>query len=94
MMSSLDTLKTVVIFLVPAYLTMTAISTTDKEDDLSWMRYWVVISIFSLLELPLDSLKFLPYYTMAKLAFILWLLMPGQTSGSKLIFDQVGLNKM
>ena len=85
----MDTLRTVVIFLVPAYLTMTSLSTPDKEDDLHWMRYWVVISIFSLLEIPLDSLNFLPGYSTLKLVFIIWCLMPGECSGSQIIFEKV-----
>ena len=86
---SMHTLKTVIIFLVPAYLTMVSLSTPDKEDDLSWMRYWVAISIFSLLEIPLDSLNVLPGYSTVKLVFILWCLVPGPCGGSELLFQQV-----
>ena len=85
----MQTLKTIVIFLLPAYLTMVALSTPGKEDDESWMRYWVVISIFSLLEIPLDSLSVIPGYSTVKMMFIFWCLSPGHFSGSELIFGQV-----
>ena len=82
-------LKTLVLFLIPAYLTMAAVTTTSQEDDQSWLRYWVVISLFSLLELPLDKLNFLPGYTIIKLVFMLWCLLPGPLSGSNVIFQMV-----
>ena len=88
-MSHLHTMQTVLMFLVPAYLTMVSLTTSDKEDDEAWMRYWVVISIFSMLELPLESLAVLPFYNTVKLVFIVWCLTPGYFSGSELIFRQV-----
>ena len=85
----LHTMNTVLVFLVPAYLTMVSLTTSDKEDDQAWMRYWVVISIFSMLELPLDSLSVFPFYNTVKLVVILWCLTPGHYSGSEVIFRQV-----
>jgi receptor expression-enhancing protein 5/6 len=82
-------LKTLVVFLIPAYFTLAAVTTTTQEDDQAWLRYWVVISIFSLVELPMDNLNFLPCYNCVKLIFVLWCLLPGLFSGSNIIFQMV-----
>ena len=90
-MPCMHPVKTVMMFLMPAILTMVSLTTQDKEDDQAWMKYWVVISIFSVLELPLESLSVLPFYNTVKLSFILWCLTPGHFSGSELIFGLVGI---
>ena len=82
-------LRTVMVFLIPAYFTLAALTTNTQEDDQSWLRYWVVISIISLLELVLDNLSFLPCYTMMKVLLLLWCLLPGPASGSNIIFSMV-----
>ena len=89
MASFQQVLKTLVVFLIPAYLTLAAVTTTTQEDDQAWLRYWVVISIFSLVELPLDKLNFIPCYNTIKLVFVLWCLLPGPASGSNIIFQLV-----
>eukprot|EP00092_Neocalanus_flemingeri_P059914 GFUD01071762.1.p1 GENE.GFUD01071762.1~~GFUD01071762.1.p1 ORF type:complete len:167 (-),score=29.82 GFUD01071762.1:25-525(-) len=89
MASFTQVLKTFMLFLIPAYLTMAAVSTPSQEDDQSWLRYWVVISLFSLMELPLDNLDFLPGYNITKLVFGMWCLLPGPLSGSNVIFQMI-----
>lgn len=37
-------------FAYPAYCSMKAIETRQKEDDTKWLTYWVVFAIFSLAE--------------------------------------------
>ena len=49
----------------------------------------MVISLFLLLELLLDKLTFLPSLTAAKLALLVWCLLPDPYSGSRIIFSQV-----
>ena len=89
MASICQVLRTVVVFMIPAYFTLAAVTTSTQEDDQAWLRYWVVISLFSLLELPLDKLNFMPCYNTIKLMFVLWCLMPGPVSGSNIIFQLV-----
>ena len=74
---------------IPAYLDLAAGTNTTQEDDQSWLSYWVVISTFSLVELPLDKLNFLPCYNTIKLVFVLWCLLPGPASGNNIIFQMV-----
>ena len=82
-------LKTLIVFLVPALLTIESVDTSSLDDDKSWLRYWVVISILYILELPMDKLEFLPGYTMAKMMLVGWCLLPGPFSGTNIIFKIV-----
>ena len=81
-------LRKMLCFLAPAYLSMTALTTSEKEDDLSWLRYWVVIALASVPEILLEKLSILPKFNLAKYVFIGWCLMPGQLSGSEILFQQ------
>ena len=81
--------RVLVVLLLPTWLTLVALGTPDTEDDLSWLQFWVVISLFHLLELPLDLLHFLPFYNFIKMGFVLWCLAPGNISGSRVVFKAV-----
>ena len=81
--------RVLVLLLLPTWLTLVALGTPDTEDDLSWLQFWVVISLFHLLELPLDLLHFLPFYNFIKMGFVLWCLAPGNISGSRVVFKAV-----
>jgi len=82
-------IKKLVCFLVPAYFSMSALISASKEDDLAWLRYWVVMASASLPELVLDKLNILPNYNVLKYSFIGWCLIPGPLSGSEIIFHQI-----
>jgi len=82
-------LRKLVCFLAPAYWSMSALVSASREDDLSWLRYWVVIALASVPELVLDKLNFLPHYNILKYGFIGWCLVPGPLSGSEIIFQQI-----
>ena len=81
--------RLLVVVLLPTWLTLVALGTPDTEDDLSWLQFWVVISLFHLLEPPLDLLHFIPFYNFIKMAFVLWCLAPGNISGSHVVFKAV-----
>ena len=51
-------------------------------------RYWVVVSLFLLVEPLLDLLP-LPFITIAKLLGLGWCLASEPISGSRILFDQV-----
>ena len=77
-------------FLYPAYKSLHAIMSEDREASLAWMRYWVVLAAFSLLETLLDPLlDFLPGYLLSKCIFLVWCMAPSSKSGSNLVFTQV-----
>ncbi|KAL8568682.1 Receptor expression-enhancing protein 5 [Nucella lapillus] len=54
-------------FLYPAYASIKAIESEDKDDDTKWLTYWVVYSVFSLVEIFADILLFwIPFYWLLK----------------------------
>lgn len=54
-------------FVFPAYMSMTAIETSSKEDDTKWLTYWVVFSFFSTLDYFSNFLtSWLPLYWLLK----------------------------
>ena len=79
-------------FLYPAYKSLQAIMTEDQEDDMTWLRYWVVLAVVSIIETIADPLlDFLPGYLLGKCIFLVWCMMPGENSGANLIFTQVSM---
>merc|ERR1711936_142938 len=76
----------------PGYCSLKAILTEEKNDDMVWLRYWVVFSTFSLLELLLDMMvSWLPGYLIAKCVFLIWCMAPVPNNGSNIIFNLVVL---
>lgn len=70
--------------LLPAYLTMAALSSSNWQDQVGWLRYWVAVAAVSLLELVLPArLSRLPPL------LYLWCLVPGSCSGTRIIFALV-----
>ena len=77
-------------FLYPAYKSLHAIMNDDREASITWMRYWVVLAVFSILETLVDPLlDFLPGYLLGKCLFLVWCMAPSKHSGSNLVFTQV-----
>merc|ERR1712107_787724 len=76
------------LFLLPGLLTLEAAASQDRDLQLSWLRYWVVVSLFLLMEPLLDLLP-LPFLTIAKLLGLAWCLAAEPISGSRILFDQV-----
>ena len=78
-------------FMYPAYKSLHAIMSDDREASLTWMRYWVVLAVFSMIETVVDPLlDFLPGYLLGKCIFLVWCMAPTNKSGSNLVFTQVG----
>ena len=49
-------------FAYPAYASFKAIESESKDDDTQWLTYWVVFSVFSLVEIWADLLE--SYFTL------------------------------
>ena len=82
-------------FVYPAYKSLHAIMSDDREASLTWMRYWVVLAVFSMIETVVDPLlDFLPGYLLGKCIFLVWCMAPSNKSGSNLVFTQVAFLKM
>ena len=83
-------IRTTVGFIYPAYKSIQAIMSEEQEDDMTWLRYWVVLAVVSLIEIIADPLfDFLPGYLLGKCAFLVWCMLPTENSGANLIFTQV-----
>ncbi|XP_072592678.1 receptor expression-enhancing protein 5 isoform X2 [Vulpes vulpes] len=51
----------------PAYVSIKAIESPNKEDDTQWLTYWVVYGVFSIAEFFSDLfLSWVPFYYMLK----------------------------
>ena len=65
----------VVGFVYPAYASYKALESKTPESAAQWLTYWCVFSIFTVVEFFLDYfLVELPLYYLAKLLFVIWLM--------------------
>nr|XP_046157357.1 receptor expression-enhancing protein 6-like isoform X2 [Oncorhynchus gorbuscha] len=77
-------------FVYPAYYSIKAIESTNKEDDTKWLTYWVVYGIFSLAEFFSDIfLYWFPFYYAFKCLFLLWCMAPVTWNGSQILYNRV-----
>uniref|UniRef100_A0A8C3C7F9 Receptor expression-enhancing protein n=1 Tax=Cairina moschata TaxID=8855 RepID=A0A8C3C7F9_CAIMO len=54
-------------FVYPAYVSIKAIESSSKEDDTTWLTYWVVYGVFSVAEFFSDTfLYWFPFYYVGK----------------------------
>jgi receptor expression-enhancing protein 5/6 len=74
-------------FLYPAYASVKAIESTEKDDDTQWLTYWVVYSAFTIAEFFSDIfLSWFPLYFLFKCAFLCWCMAPFSWNGSEFIY--------
>lgn len=77
-------------FIYPAYASIKAIESTEKDDDTQWLIYWVVYSVFALSELVTDVLFFwIPFYWFFKCLFLVWCMAPASCNGSQFVYYKV-----
>jgi len=74
-------------FVYPMYASFKALKTGDKDDDTTWLTYWVVYGFFTVAESLTDFLAlWIPFYYLIKISFLIWCMHP-ITQGSKKIYD-------
>ncbi|KAL8609159.1 Receptor expression-enhancing protein 5 [Nucella lapillus] len=74
-------------FLYPAYASIKAIETKQKDDDTKWLTYWVTYSVFHLVEFFSDIFLFwIPFYWLLKCIFLVWCFAPIEANGSKTLY--------
>ena len=85
---STGTICDIVGFLYPAIQSLRAIERKSHGNEVTqWLIYWVVYSLFSIIEVFITSLLYwIPFYYSFKLAFLLWAMLP-QTRGAKFLYD-------
>ncbi|MCI4388372.1 hypothetical protein PGIGA_G00085020 [Pangasianodon gigas] len=77
-------------FVYPAYVSIKAIESTDKDDDTKWLTYWVVYGVFSVAEFFADIfLSWFPFYYIGKCAFLVWCMAPTPSNGSMQIYTRI-----
>eukprot|EP00241_Pyramimonas_parkeae_P012138 CAMPEP_0114247270 /NCGR_PEP_ID=MMETSP0058-20121206/12931_1 /TAXON_ID=36894 /ORGANISM="Pyramimonas parkeae, CCMP726" /LENGTH=189 /DNA_ID=CAMNT_0001360561 /DNA_START=2356 /DNA_END=2925 /DNA_ORIENTATION=- len=75
-------------FIYPSYASYKALESKAPAAAAQWLTYWVVFSLFTVFEYFADWLiSWVPFYYLAKLAFVLWLQMP-QTQGATQLYVQ------
>merc|ERR1712241_44445 len=86
--------RTLVGVVYPAFMSLKSVLRGSPESAGAWLRYWVVLGVFSLLELLLDpvvnpiSYSF-PTYLVVKCLFLVWCMLPVSWNGSDILFNQV-----
>lgn len=74
----------------PAYISIKAIESPNKEDDTQWLTYWVVYGVFSIAEFFSDLfLSWFPFYYMLKCGFLLWCMAPSPSNGAELLYKRI-----
>lgn len=59
-------------FVYPAYASIKAIETKQKDDDTRWLTYWVVYACFGIVEFFSDILlSWFPFYWLGKVKYCL-----------------------
>ncbi|KJH49611.1 TB2/DP1, HVA22 family [Dictyocaulus viviparus] len=76
-------LSNVVGFVYPAWRSIKAVRSLDKEDDTQWLIYWIVFSSFSILDFSVFTT--LPFYWLFKIAFLMYLYLP-MFNGATIIY--------
>ncbi|XP_038632779.1 receptor expression-enhancing protein 6-like isoform X2 [Scyliorhinus canicula] len=77
-------------FVYPAYFSIKAIESPNKDDDTKWLTYWVVYGIFSIAEFFSDIfLYWFPLYYAGKCIFLLWCMAPVVWNGSQMIYNRI-----
>uniref|UniRef100_A0A8D0GP15 Receptor expression-enhancing protein n=1 Tax=Sphenodon punctatus TaxID=8508 RepID=A0A8D0GP15_SPHPU len=77
-------------FVYPAYVSIKAIESSTKEDDTTWLTYWVVYGVFSVAEFFSDTfLYWFPFYYAWKCLFLVWCMAPVSWNGSQVLYQSV-----
>mmetsp|Transcript_8375 Transcript_8375/g.17295 ORF Transcript_8375/g.17295 Transcript_8375/m.17295 type:complete len:178 (-) Transcript_8375:79-612(-) len=73
-------------FIYPSWASYKALESKSPVAAAQWLTYWVVFSLFTVLEYFADYvISWLPLYYLLKLGFILWLQLP-QTQGATQLY--------
>jgi receptor expression-enhancing protein 5/6 len=76
-------------FFYPAYMSFKAIDSVDTADNTQWLTYWVVFSLFSIIESTASVLtSIIPFYFYIKCGFFVWLYHP-KFQGAQMVYNDV-----
>uniref|UniRef100_A0A0N4Z8W2 Receptor expression-enhancing protein n=1 Tax=Parastrongyloides trichosuri TaxID=131310 RepID=A0A0N4Z8W2_PARTI len=73
----------------PAYRSVKAVKSVEKDDDTLWLTYWCVFGVFSCIDFFADTVcGVFPIYWLLKAIFLLYLSLP-QTKGALKLYSKV-----
>jgi receptor expression-enhancing protein 5/6 len=80
-------ITTIVGTLYPGFWTIKSIEKNEFEDQKKWLTYWAVFGSFIILDMfsPI-VVKFIPFYVVMKIIFLIYLLIPG-SGGCTFIYN-------
>merc|ERR1712106_1102300 len=78
----------------PGFASLKAVLSDSPDSSVAWMKYWVVLGVFSVVELLLDPLlnpfqHSFPTYLILKCLFLAWCMAPIELNGSDVIFNNI-----
>ena len=78
----------------PGFASLKAVLSDSPESSVAWMKYWVVLGVFSVVELLLDPVLnpltySFPTSLILKCLFLAWCMAPIELNGSDVIFNNV-----
>ncbi|XP_026529046.1 receptor expression-enhancing protein 5 [Notechis scutatus] len=74
----------------PAYISIKAIESPNKDDDTQWLTYWVVYGIFSIAEFFSDIfLSWFPFYFLMKCGFLVWCMAASPSNGAEFLYRKI-----
>ncbi|XP_062869081.1 receptor expression-enhancing protein 6 [Trichomycterus rosablanca] len=77
-------------FVYPAFYSIKAIESPNKDDDTQWLTYWVVYGFFGVGEFFSDIfLSWFPFYYLCKCLFLLWCMAPISWNGSRVLYRRL-----
>ena len=72
--------------LYPAFWTIKSLEQNSVEEQKKWLTYWVVFGSFIIVDMGSPVImKFIPFYFVLKILFLIWLFMPG-SSGCTIVY--------
>ncbi|XP_013911447.1 PREDICTED: receptor expression-enhancing protein 5 [Thamnophis sirtalis] len=74
----------------PAYISIKAIESPNKDDDTQWLTYWVVYGVFSIAEFFSDIfLSWFPFYFLMKCGFLVWCMAASPSNGAEFLYKRI-----
>ncbi len=71
----------------PGLLSIRAINSKGKNDDKTWLTYWLILGLLHVAETFLGFIfYFIPYWSWVRFGLFIWLL---QFNGSRMLYDKV-----